>query len=264
MPASPELSKTTYACTKRNSNQTHACSTNRVMHAATHMNDCIHTTDCTCMHACIRASSSTSSDVVFMRSSPIPAPKVSRLAMSTGQYVTHAPSGSRKNAANVSAMNELQTQKKCQKLSRHFCWKTQTKMSTFFFCALLRVFVLVLHFFAPVSRGACGRKILRRTTFAQYCAKAFRHHPLSATIRLYSFRSCKSHVVSFSNSIRNRLIVPNQLSGILVFSWSIIYTNTLAMSASDQGSLSSRIWNNSLSERASLVSIFFLTSTLHI
>ena len=152
MPASPELSKTTYACTKRNSNQTHACSTNRVMHAATHMNDCIHTTDCTCMHACIRASSSTSSDVVFMRSSPIPAPKVSRLAMSTGQYVTHAPSGSRKNAANVSAMNELQTQKQCQKLSRHFCWKTQTKMNTFFLRLIARFCARIAFFCARFAR----------------------------------------------------------------------------------------------------------------
>lgn len=135
------------------------------MHAGTHMNDCIHTTGCTCMHACIWASSSTSSDVVFMRSSPIPAPKVSRLAMSTGQYVTHAPSVSRKNAANVSAMNELQTQKECRKLSRHFCWKTQTKMSTFFlrliarFCAhciFLRPFRA-----APVVAKFCVARLLR-------------------------------------------------------------------------------------------------------
>ena len=145
-----------------------------------------------------------------------------------------------------------------------FCCKTHPKMSTFFFCAILRVFARVLQNIALVSRQTFGCKTLRHTHFAHYCAKVVGHHPLRATMRLYSSRSCKSHVVACSNSFRNRCIVPNQLSGILVFSWSIMYTNTLVMSASDHGSLSSRIWNNSLSERASLVSIFLLTNTRHI
>ena len=43
-----------------------------------------HTTNPTCMHACIWASNSISSEVVFIRSNPIPVSKLSRLAMSTG------------------------------------------------------------------------------------------------------------------------------------------------------------------------------------